>query len=73
MLDRQEDFNSKVDLLLRAFAKDEYLKKLLGNSDDIQGDWRDHQQTSQLVTERLDEMERILTEAPEGSYSHLQF
>ena len=71
IFDRQESINSKLDLILRAFEKDHHLKKLVGNGDAIK-DVRQDQETSLVITERLDQIERILTEAPEGNLSQLQ-
>ena len=54
-----------MDLVLRALLqKDEHVQGLTSTVGLI-GD-EGHQKMSLLITETLDEMERILTEAPEG-------
>ena len=60
-----KNLNTKVQFILEKMAKNEHYREFTGNTRDLT---EVQQETSLLITERLEEVERILAEAPQGKF-----
>ena len=64
-----EELNAKVEFILQNIGKFGFQKDSLLNTQDLRGqkDYEREQEPSLLLIERLEQVERILTDAPEGN------